>query len=74
MKCHHCNKSFEFIARDKSVNECLTNKDIMRMIGIYLESPNQVMYCEHCKMETLQTRTAWKGTINNESDKLICNK
>lgn len=63
MRCEHCNENTEYIARMKNVNNTLSDTNIRRLIAIHSESPQTVQYCEHCKLETLQTRTAWTGTL-----------
>ena len=74
MRCEYCGEKTEYIARMKNVNNTLTDKDIRKLISIHSELPQKVDYCEACKMETLQTRVAWKGTIkqlieSSEGDK-----
>ena len=63
MRCEYCTKITEYVARDKNVNEGLTDKDIRRMVYLRLEMPKEIAYCRHCGLETLQTRVAWEGTI-----------
>jgi len=64
IKCEYCNKNTEYIARMENVNNTLSDKDIRKLIAMHSESPQTVQYCEHCKLETLQTRVAWTGTID----------
>lgn len=63
MRCEYCNKITEYIAREKNVNSDLTDKDIQKLICIHFEHPQEMRYCEYCKMDTLQTRVAWRGLL-----------
>ncbi len=63
MRCEFCHENIEYIARANNVNIGLTDQDIRKLIGEHSTYPQGVQYCEHCKMETLQTRIAWKGTL-----------
>lgn len=65
MRCEFCNEKTEYLARDKCVNSMISDNDIRKMMSIYLENSKTVAYCEHCEMETLQTRIAWKGTLDD---------
>ena len=65
MKCEYCQTITEYTTRDKDVNHDLSDKDIRNMVAIYSDSPQQVYYCDHCGYETLQTRVAWSGTLDN---------
>ena len=64
MRCGYCDKTDEFIARNKNINNTITDDDIRRMMS--LESPTRIEYCSHCKLETLQTKVAWRGTLDIE--------
>lgn len=64
VRCEFCNEKTEYIARMGNVNNSLSDKDIRKMVSIYSENSKIVQYCDHCKLETLQTRIAWRGTLD----------
>lgn len=63
VRCEHCKKTEEFIMRAGNVNSDMSDTDILQIMVNNADHPHEIKYCEKCKMETLQTTTAWKGTV-----------
>ena len=62
MRCEYCHNITEYLARVANNNKNITNNDIYKIISLYSENPTTVQYYDYCKLRTLQTRIAWKGT------------